>query len=169
MRRVFALVGLLAWSFASAAPGATGEPRGPSTAEERARALSLVDLIETRPTSPEAKEARSWLMLWLAAIPDMTISVCLDPLGDAADRKSLPADLAIHPVVAQAAFMIRHPEAKPKDTEVYVAGVLGALRTYEAMRAAGGVAELAAFEKLAKERAAGTLERGVEARSRRCK
>ena len=151
------------------APLAAQGSRGPSTPEERARALELVELLEATPEAQEAKEARRWLVVWLTEIPDITVKVCLAPLGSSTDLDGVPADLTMQQVFSQAAFLIRNPKAKSGSTEAYVAGVEGALRAYEAMRLSGTVQTLRVFEELKKERTAGNLEKVVRKRAKNCK
>jgi len=143
--------------------------RGPSTSEERAKALELVGLLETAPSAPEAKEARKWLITWLAEIPDIAVTVCLDPLGSAEDREVIPAELTVHQAFAQAAFLIRNPDARGDSVEAYLAGVEGTLRAYNAMRSAGTVEVLPALEELKERQAAGDLEKVVRKRVKKCK
>ena len=150
-------------------PCAVFSTRGPSTPEERARAVDLVEFLESRPTAPEAREARKWLVSWLAEVPDLTVTVCLDPLGSSRDLEGVPADLTFQQVFSQAAFLIRILEAKGGSVEAYVAGVEGALRAYEAMRESDAVHELKVFEELKRERAAGKLVKVVEKRVKKCK
>lgn len=143
--------------------------RGPSTPEERARALELVELLETQPSAPEAKDAKKWLLGWLIEIPDITVNFCVDTLGTPEELKGVPADLTVHQAFAQAAFFIRNPEARSGSTEAYVAGVEGALRAYESMKAAGTVAAIPVFEEMLKKEASGELEKVVKKRVKKCK
>jgi len=159
---------LLLVAILAAAAAAQGT-RGPSTPEERAKALELVELLETRPTASEAGEAMTWLIAWLAAVPDITVHLCLAPLGSARELEAVPALLTVQPAFSQAGFAIRNPDAPSAGVETYLAGVEGALRAYRAMRAAGASGPLEPFEKLEAARREGTLERVVEKRSRKCR
>ena len=160
-------IGLSSGSSASAQT--PSPPRGPSTEPERADALRLVDLLETSPTAAEASTARQNLILWLGQIPDLEVKFCTAILGTAKEVESLPTALALQPMLSQAAFMIRNPQLSPGSLEVYVAGLDGAIRAYEAMKLAGGTQELPLFEDLKRERARGRLIDVVQARIARCK
>lgn len=143
--------------------------RAPSTPEERARALELVELLETQPSATEAQDAMKWLLGWLIEIPDITVNFCVDTLGTPEELEGVPNRLTVHQAFAQAAFFIRNPKARSGSTEAYVAGVEGALRAYESMKAAGMVAEIPAFEEMLKKKTSGELEKVVKKRVKKCK
>ena len=143
--------------------------RGPSTPEERQKALELVSFLESGPSAAEAKDATGWLVTWLSEVPDITVQFCLAPLGSSRERKSVPPELTVHVMFSQAAFQIRNPEADSKSVEVYVAGVEGALRRYSAMRTAGSVPVSKALEKLEQARSSGELEVLVRKRAKECR
>lgn len=167
-RKAF-LLGLVVVSAALFLADRASGSRGPSTAEERAKALAFVDLLETAPSAPEAKDERVWLIAWLTVIQDITVTVCMDALGLAEEREGLPVELIVHPAFAQAAFLIRNPDAKEGSVSTYVAGVEGTIRVYDAMRAAGTVERLPALEELKVKQAAGELEKVVKKRIKKCK
>jgi hypothetical protein len=154
-------------------PAAAAEPakptRGPSTEKERLEGLRLVELLETSPTAAEAPAARQTLVVWLGEVPDLEIRFCSAVLGTAKELEAIPPGLALQPALSQAAYQIRHPQARPGDLEVYIAGVEGALRAYEAMRTAGGTEPLPLFESLRTERSRGRLLDVVQARIKNCK
>ena len=52
------------------------QKRGPSTPEERAKAVQIAHSLETDPLGKDAKENRSWITVWLIEIPDMTVKYC---------------------------------------------------------------------------------------------
>ncbi len=168
-RRLCRCSALVLCSWFAAFHLAAESDRGPSTPEERSKALVLVELLESRPMAPEAKDARQWLTIWLIEIPDITTRFCPAPLGLASDLNEYPPELVLQPAFSQAAYSIRNPDVESDSVEVYVAGVEGALRTYEAMRSAGAVPELRDFEELEKTRAAGKLEKAVRKRAKKCR
>jgi hypothetical protein len=146
-----------------------GAARGPSTAEERAKAVELVELLETSPSATGAKQARAWLITWLTEVPDITVTVCLDLLGPAEERDDLPGELLLHPMFAQAAFLIRNPEAAGDSQEAFAAAVEGTIRIYDAMREAGSVEPQPVLEELKRKQAAGELAEVVRKRSEGCR
>ncbi len=153
----------LAASSASAA-----ESRGPSTPEERQYVLELVEMLEATPEAPEAADARKWLVVWLSSVPDLTVHFCTDPLGTPAELERVPPDLQVQAAFSQAAYLIRNPGSDAKSVEVFVAGVEGSLRAYDGWHRTGGVPELASFEQLEQERAAGRLRDVVQGRIAAC-
>src|SRR5437762_9249118 len=56
--------------------------RGPSTPEERKRAVEMVTFLETNPLAKEAKDYRAALLYFLADVPDITVTLCLSVLGE---------------------------------------------------------------------------------------
>lgn len=150
-------------------PGSASAARGPSTPKERAKALELVEILETDPMSPAAKEARQWLTTWLVEIPDISVTVCLDVLGPIDDLRSLPPEITLQQMFSIAAFLIRNPDAKDKSAEAYLAGVEGTIRAYESMRAAETTPEIPVFEELRRLQAEGKLEKVVTKRAKKCR
>jgi hypothetical protein len=55
--------------------------RGPSTSEERARAVKIARDLEEDPLSKDAKDNRQWVIQWIIDIPDITVTVCDDYFG----------------------------------------------------------------------------------------
>jgi hypothetical protein len=67
-------------------PDARAE-RGPSTAAERTRAVQVAKSLRTDPLSPEVQNDREWLIKWLIEIPDISVNLCTNFLGDLGDKK----------------------------------------------------------------------------------
>lgn len=166
-RFVVALLGLGLFVAAALAAPPTGA-RGPSTPEERNQVLILVELLETKPWTDEAANARVWLIAWLTEVPDITVELCIRPLGSEKELKGVPPELQIQQAFSQASFLIRNPDQKAASLAVYVAGVQGAIRAYDSMKAAGKVEALPAFENLKKLEASGELEKVVKKRIKQC-
>ena len=55
---------------------AKSQTRGPSTPEERTRAVKVAHALEEDPLSKDAKEDRTWVMRWIEEIPDITVTDC---------------------------------------------------------------------------------------------
>jgi hypothetical protein len=147
------------------------QQRGPSTPEERARALQLVHQLETDPLGKDAKEARRWLITWLAAVPDIsvTISPCyLEPIFG--KDKNYASDLFYQMTMSSAAFIIEHPEQAKDDVAVNKAGIEGTLRAYEAILKTKPKATWPFLDQLIERRNKGTLEDYVrETGATKCK
>ncbi|HJX26998.1 MAG TPA: hypothetical protein VJ885_03740 [Thermoanaerobaculia bacterium] len=142
--RDLSTLGLLLGLAATLLPAGVGElwaARGPSTPKERAKAVKLVRHLEADPFGDKATDSRRWLALWQLDVTDLQVRYCAEVLGGtpAAQRKVRPEILAQIPW-SGAAYLIesqekaggKTAEEKPK-AEVYLAGVEGALRAYEAM------------------------------------
>ena len=64
------VVGLTLICFASSA---FSQKRGPSTPEERKRAVEMAAFLEEKPLAKEAKDYRAALLYFLAGVPDITV------------------------------------------------------------------------------------------------
>ena len=111
-------------------------PRGPSTPEERTKALQIIHHLETDPLA-DTKDERQWLTLWLVEVPDIHVPLCTEffpsLLRDSDSKKRHGGDLVMQSGYAIAAFQIEHPTEAKDESALYLAGVEGALRTYEAI------------------------------------
>jgi hypothetical protein len=115
-------------------PGAVWAERGPSTPKERAKALRLIRQLEAEPLGEGAYQARRWLALWLLDVPDFQVRYCAEIVGgDRAARQRIRPDLLAQISWSGAAFLIENPDKRDARAEVYTAGLLGALRAYEAL------------------------------------
>lgn len=144
------------------------EARGPSTPEERERALRLIDQVEADPMAFEAREAREWLVSWLGEVPDVAVSYCTLALGSGKEFDEVPVELKMQMLLGQAAHLLRHPGVRAGSLEVFMAGVESAIRSYDRLRKAGTVWKVAAFEELKKDQADGKLASVVEKRIKKC-
>lgn len=160
---VLALVfaGLVAHATSAAA-------RGPSTPEERERALVYIDLLEEKPGLEETKMPLVWLMGWLHDVPDISVIGCTALLGTGEENEGIPTLMLVHHMYAQAAYLIRNPEAESGSLEVLVAGVEGTLRVYESVQKRIPHAHEPLFEKLIDLRERGELAEYVAERARSC-
>jgi len=115
-------------------PIATAQQRGPSTPEERARAIELVRRLETDPFNSEAREWRRWLLTWIDEVPDITVNVCnlLSPLSGS--NRRFAREIVLQVIFSSATFIIENPDkAALDDNAAYIAGVRGALKAYESI------------------------------------
>jgi hypothetical protein len=96
--------------------------RGPSTPEERARAVQMAKSLQADPLAPSLQGDREWLLKWLIEIPDISVKMCTTFLGDLGDSKSgYPGAVIATMLASEAAFVIEHPE-KANDVEaIYLA------------------------------------------------
>ncbi len=145
-------------------------PRGPSTAEERQKALEVVRHLEADPLAKNAKDERGWLTVWLAEVPDITVSLCTafyPPLLES--KKNHAAELAVQSAFSMGAFVIEHPEKAQDENAKYLAGVEGTLRAYESILQKEPKARWPVLDELVAKREKGELAAFVEATVPRCK
>ncbi len=111
--------------FASRA-GSVQEQRGPSTAEERARAVKVAHQLEEDPLGKDAKEQRAWMVQWIIEIPDITVNVCAEYFGSLPNPpRGHSQEVFTQMMLSSAAFMIEHPDKIKDEQAVAVAGLLG--------------------------------------------
>jgi len=154
---------------ATAAVRAAAPPRGPSTPEERQKALKLVKVTETEPWSDAARDARTWLFKFLEEVPDITVKQCLALLGPPQDRAGVPEDLQKQILFSGLGYMLEHPDVPGGNTQTLVAALEGTLRAYQAGRAHGSpkVEKLDTILEIQKQE--GTVLHYVQAMSRMCR
>ncbi len=129
--KVLSAVGLLLIAVLAAT---AQQKRGPSTTEERAKAVQFAHDLENNPLGPQAKSEREWLTLWLIEIPDITVEVCPRLLGpEIPDKKKYGTEIFSQLMFSEVAFMIENPDKTKDALEVHAAGVLGSLKVYEAI------------------------------------
>jgi len=131
LRRTRALIGALALicSLTPAAAADTG-----SSPEDRARFVSITQKLEQSPLSSVLQADRAWAMRWLTEAPDVSVTVCADPLAGVimSDYRYNPEILAQY-TFAMAALVIEHPEAASDPNAQQLAGVESALNAYRAI------------------------------------
>ena len=113
---------LLAVTILAASLPAESKMRGPSTSEERARALNYVQSLEQNPLAKDSLDKRMWLTEWLVQVPDFTVNTCCKEL-DSLDKvnETYSNQLRMQVLYSQAAFMLQHPRVK-SDAEIQAAG-----------------------------------------------
>jgi hypothetical protein len=114
--------------------GVAQNKRGPSTPEERTTAVKVARLLESEPFHKDAKKMREWFTLWLIQVPDMSIDVCSGYLGPVlGGKKDYSSEIFSQTMFSSAAFVIEHPDQAKDKVPIALAGVEGALKTYEAI------------------------------------
>jgi TPR repeat protein len=144
--------------------------RPPSTPEERAYALRLTHNVETDPLSLDASAARAWLDEWWQEIPDILVRPC--NLVDPPNHEPNPygGDLYRQITYAEGAFILENPTRAKDWDAVFLAGMQGALRTYESIMQQDPTAKSAFLEDLMAQRETGRLPETVRGLVReRCK
>lgn len=108
--------------------------RGPATPEEKQNAVKAARLLESDPFAKDAKKIREWFTVWLIEVPDIEIELCGAYLGPVfGSKKNYDSEVSGQSMFSSAAFIIEHPDQANDRVAVNLAGVEGALKTYEAI------------------------------------
>ncbi len=143
--------------------------RGPSTPEERKRAVEMVTFLETNPLAKEAKEYRAALVGFVSGVPDITVKFCTKVLGESKRLKGdYESELVVQLMFSQAKFIIENPEKAQDDAAVFLAGVEGVLRTWQAVRTAKPKAKFPLLDELLGKQQSEALAEHVQAGMKGC-
>ncbi len=149
---------------------AIAQDRVPSSPEDRAKAVQIARALESDPLGKAAKEQRRWVTLWIIQVPDISVTLCSHLLGPVLEsKKNYSAEIFTQMVPSSAAFIIEHPEEAKDPARVYLAGVEGALRTYEAILKVKPKARWPYLDDLIEKRDKGTLADHVRDASAKCR
>ncbi|HMF88938.1 MAG TPA: DUF998 domain-containing protein, partial [Gemmatimonadaceae bacterium] len=134
------------------------EARGPSTREERARFIALVQALERDPVAANANTIREQLRDWTIEVPDIRFKACPDLLGDVIGNDyPYSREINLQVVLSGAVLTIENPGDARDDVAVYTAGVEGALRAYEVLVKSTPDAHFAVLDDLIEKRDRGEL------------
>ena len=160
---------LLLSIFLLTVPAGAQQKRGPSTAEERAKAVQFAHDLESNPLGPQAKSEREWLTLWLIDVPDITVEICSRLLGpELPDKKKYGTEIFSQLMFSEAAFMIENPNKAQDSVSVHTAGVAGALKVYKAILKERPKAQLKALDEIVARRDKGELQEHVKEAMKYC-
>lgn len=145
------------------------QKRGPSTLEERQKAVQLVDLLERDPLSKDAKKYRGVLLNWIDDVPDITVRYCVEALGDVTKMKGDEGGILVAQQIFSATkFIIQNPDKANDDEAVNLAGLEGVLRTYEALKKARAKVRFSSIDKLLELRESGQLSHHIKTAMQSC-
>jgi hypothetical protein len=148
---------------------ARAQDRGPSTPEERARAVKISRELEQDPLAKDAKDQRAWVIKWIEEIPDITVTVCNDFFGKYPDPpRGHSQEIMLQMTIASAAFMIEHPDKVKDEQAVDLAGLESSLKAYEAILKQDPSARWPFLDKLISMRDQGKLDDYVGDTRRKC-
>jgi|tagenome__1003787_1003787.scaffolds.fasta_scaffold20441582_1 hypothetical protein len=159
MRRFSLTLAVLLMAFACFAQDTPDEgqgTRGPSTRAERDRAVKVTHQLEQNPLAPELRADRDWLFKWIVAVPDITISVCVDPV-EGSGQYRYSRELQMQKMFSSATFIIENSAQKHDDLAVETAGVEGALKAYQVILKKSPNAHSAYWDRLLKKQQDGSL------------
>ena len=109
------------------------QKRGPSTPEERTKAVQFAHDLENNPLGPQAKSEREWLLRWVMDVPDITVAFCPQILGtEPSDKQPYGTEIRTQLMFSQAAFLIENPDKTKDDLAIQTAGVNGSLKSTSA-------------------------------------
>lgn len=157
MRSYPGILAVLAMGLGLVANPACAQKRT-STAEERTRAVELTKKLEQDPFYKEARQDHAWLAVLFDEITDVNVKVCPSFLGPLLGKdKNHGNEIFFHALFAQGSFMIENPDQAKDDYVIYLKGVEGALRYYEAIRKEKPKVRWALLDTLIVKRDAGQL------------
>lgn len=134
------------------------QARGPSTPEERAKAVQLTRWLERDPLNENAGATRQWLREWIAEVPDIRFKACDELLGHGlGDNYPYSREINLQTLFSGAAFALENQDKARDDVAVYTAGVEGALRVYEVLAESKPDAKSAFLDDLVAKRDQGEL------------
>lgn len=133
-------------------------PAMPVHAAEKdvARAVRYTEALETNPMHKDGKRMRQWLVEWLNATPDFTVTVC-NILGPVPSTKvKYGPELFLQQMFGNVTFQIRNP-TKTDSISVQTAGVVSLLKAYSTILAKDPGAGIPYFDNLLAKQRAGQL------------
>ena len=155
-KRLLIVAFVLAFGFAVNTTFA--QNRGPSTPAERKRAVEIATLLENDPLNKDAKALGRELLVWLIEVPDISVKICTNVLGDYSKIKGDYAPtITTQMTFSEARFVIEHPEQANDEYQVYTAGVEGVLKTYQNIKKAKPKVRMEPLEELLVKQQAGQL------------
>jgi hypothetical protein len=151
------------------APTGRAQERGPSTPEERTRAVKVSRELESDPLAKDAKEQRAWVLDWIEKIPDITVNVCFDFFGKLPDPpRGHSKEIMMQMIISSAAFMVEHPDKVKDEQAIALAGLLGSLKAYEAVLKQDSSARWPYMDKVIQMREQNKLDDYVGETRRKC-
>lgn len=162
---IFVAVLLGSFSYAQ-----SGSSRGPSTPEERARAVQIAHKLESNPLDESLRSDREWAILWLIQVPDIHVSLCTNVLGDfMKSRYKYSSELLTQLTLSSAAFLIEHPESANDSVAQYTGGTEGVLKAYHSILQQKPKATSRALDNLVQAQSDGKLADRIRESSKGCK
>jgi hypothetical protein len=143
--------------------------RGPSTPEERTRAVKIAHDLENDPLAKGADEQRDWVIRWIIDIPDITVDVCDEYFGKVPKPPTGHSkEIEQQMVISMAAFMIEHPSDVKNEQAVALSGLLGSIKAYQAILKQDPASRWPEMDKLVVMREQGKLDEFVADTRRKC-
>lgn len=169
MRR-FVSVSVVSALLMVSAFAASADKRGPSTPQERKRALTVIHELEAHPMSAQLAKDREWVFQWLQEVPDVKVGICTGVIGPLLQEKKSDARNAItlQHLLSSAAFQMENPDKKD-GMSILMAASLGMLRAYENVLKEQPTYHSEFLESMRAKESSGTLENYVRSGLDQCK
>jgi len=133
-----------------------------STQYDRERFISITMKLENAPLDPKLEADRRWAMNWLIKAPDVSVNVCLAPLGGVSQESySHGLEVIAQYTFAMGQVVIQHPDVANRPEDQQLAGVEGALNAYQSILRSEPAARSPILDKLVQLRARGELREFV--------
>jgi hypothetical protein len=141
--------------------------RGPSTAEDRARVVQLVQKLQANPIDPRLTSDREWALQWLIEVPDVNVTICPDLLAPVLGTQyRYRSDLIVFNTLASAVFVIQNPGANL--FRVNQAALERTLAAYQSILKARPTATLQGLDDLVEMKNNGGLDKYVQSATENC-
>jgi carboxypeptidase Q len=137
--------------------------RGPSTPEERQRFVAIAQKMENAPLDGSLRKEREWGLQWLIQVPDITVELCIAPLGDFMNKKyKYSSEIVTQITFSSGAFIIEHPGQAKDVAAQRLAGMEGALKAYQSILKTKPDARSKALDELLEKQRDGKLADHVQ-------
>lgn len=144
--------------------------RGPSTPEERAKAVKIAHDLENDPLSADAKDLRRWLAKWLIEVPDISVTLCTNILGSKfSSKEPYGPEIVGQLMASEAAFVIENASKSNDQLGVYTAGAEGVLKVYQSIQKQKPEVKIAYLDSLLDQQANGKLREAIKQNMKGCK
>ena len=114
-------------------------------------ALAVIHEVQAEPFREDEpfRAKQGALIKWIEDSPDFTVDLC-EALLPKLDADARPHDsvLLVQTAFGQAAYLIEHPGAPPKDEAVFTSGLVAAIRAYRKLLALHPEERQAAWDQL---------------------
>lgn len=105
-----------------------------SSTQDRERFVLVTRKLENAPLNSSLQEDRKWALEWLTNAPDVSVTVCADPLGGVvtSDYAYAP-EILVQYMFSMATSVIEHSETAQDPNAIQLEGVEGALNAYRSI------------------------------------
>ena len=157
MRRLFTLFSLIVLVLFSAgnASAQVDEKDAPATL------IKATKFLEEKPLDKEAKNIRSWAMMWVIQTDKVSVTVCSLLVSGIDKKYKYSGEIFGQYTLGMAAFKLANPEKAKDEDAAQMAGIESALTSYEAMVKEQPKAKNTFLDDLVAKRGDGSLPKHV--------